>query len=353
MVEKKGDMKKGNDEVKKKSAEGKVSGVDVRSSEAYVPEKQSQMWKGEWKREYLIYGLVLLVAGFLTEFLINKYYSPGGVISSLFALVGVGTMFYFWNKGHYNFILTSILWVGFFSALSISFDLGFVLNYSLSILGILIFGLVYGQFRTTFVYSIVIFFASGIIFSFLGINAVNPDAWTFNSFIFLPFFIILLLVSLWFRFSKMSYSLIFVFLFFHGVGMHYSYSNVPLANIVGEMIGVSGFSYAFIVHILYGFLMFVPIREAYMRVSRSKGIWNLVIPLIILVGFEAFYNVILMLIGVGIGSAFVTKTVWESEREILLSFVGGFAMVFLNFLISLIRNSYEYLGELRASLFFD
>ena len=79
-------------------------------------------------------------------------------------------------------------------------------------------------------------------------------------------------------FSRSSWILVFLFLCFHEIGAHYTYSEVPwrqwLASLTGtEPIGGRNhFDRA--VHFLYGFLLVVPLRELLSPFLRLPRVWS-------------------------------------------------------------------------------
>ena len=87
--------------------------------------------------------------------------------------------------------------------------------------------------------------------------------------------------------SRISYTLIFLFLCLHEVGAHYTYAEVPYdAWIVGltgwslnEAMGWERNHFDRFVHFSYGLLLAYPIREIFLRIANVRGFWGYFLPL--------------------------------------------------------------------------
>src|SRR5688572_18812589 len=90
-----------------------------------------------------------------------------------------------------------------------------------------------------------------------------------------------------FELSRVSHTLIFVFLCLHEVGAHYTYSQVPydrwFAALTGrtlnELLGFERNHFDRLIHFLYGFLLAYPIREVFLRIAAVRGFWGYFLPL--------------------------------------------------------------------------
>jgi putative membrane protein len=79
-----------------------------------------------------------------------------------------------------------------------------------------------------------------------------------------------------FPLSDLSYLLITIFLTLHGVGAHYTYSEVPLGWWIKDTFDLSRNHYDRIVHFSYGLLMAYPVREVFLRVANARGFWRII-----------------------------------------------------------------------------
>lgn len=82
--------------------------------------------------------------------------------------------------------------------------------------------------------------------------------------------------------SRISYTLIFLFLCLHAVGAHYTYIEVPydawFGTVTGKMLNeVMGWErnhFDRLVHFSYGLLLAYPVREMFLRVANVRGFWG-------------------------------------------------------------------------------
>lgn len=83
------------------------------------------------------------------------------------------------------------------------------------------------------------------------------------------------------RLSRISYTLIALFLLLHSIGAHYTYSLVPWANwaqALGLPVAAGNAERNHldrVVHLLYGLLLTYPLREILLRVADLRGFWGI------------------------------------------------------------------------------
>ena len=99
-------------------------------------------------------------------------------------------------------------------------------------------------------------------------------------------------------FSRVSYTLIFVFMCLHEVGAHYSYSEVPydvwFQHLTGRtfnsLIGWERNNFDRVVHFSYGLLLAYPVREIFLRVVNVRGFWGYFLPLDLTMSTSMLYE---------------------------------------------------------------
>src|SRR6185369_8201017 len=124
------------------------------------------------------------------------------------------------------------------------------------------------------------------------INPVFPHDWLLENYLVFIFVPIILLVGHYFKLSKVSYTLITLFLILHIIGSHYTYEHVPFGYTLQNWLGESRNMYDRLVHFSCGFLLFYPIREMFMRLAKVKGFWAYILPIDLLGSFSAIYEII-------------------------------------------------------------
>ena len=136
--------------------------------------------------------------------------------------------------------------------------------------------------------------------------------------------------------SRISYTLIFVFLLLHSIGAHYTYSLVPWADWMGSIgLGVlvpadaSRNHFDRIVHFTYGLLLAYPIREVFLRVADLRGFWGYFFPLSVTLSTSVLYELAewgaAEVFGGDLGIAFVgvQGDVWDAQKDMALAGVGA------------------------------
>ena len=90
-----------------------------------------------------------------------------------------------------------------------------------------------------------------------------------------------------FPFSKVSYTLLFIFGCLHVLGAHYTYAEVPYnswweshtGHSLNEQLDWRRNNFDRLVHFSYGLLLAYPIREVYLRIAGVWGFWGYAFPL--------------------------------------------------------------------------
>jgi putative membrane protein len=136
--------------------------------------------------------------------------------------------------------------------------------------------------------------------------------------------------------SRISYTMIFVFLLLHSIGAHYTYSLVPWTDWM-EAIGLEALApvdasrnhFDRIVHFIYGLLLAYPIREVFLRVADLRGFWGYFFPLSVTLSTSVLYEIAewgaAEVFGGDLGIAFVgvQGDVWDAQKDMALAGVGA------------------------------
>jgi putative membrane protein len=142
-------------------------------------------------------------------------------------------------------------------------------------------------------------------------------------------------------FSRVSYTLIFVFMCLHQVGAHYSYSEVPydvwFKHLTGRtfnsLIGWERNNFDRVVHFSYGLLLAYPIREIFLRVVNVRGFWGYFLPLDLTMSTSMLFELLewatSVAFGGGLGQAYLGTQgdEWDAHKDMALASLGAvFAM---------------------------
>lgn len=186
-------------------------------------------------------------------------------------------------------------------------------------------------------YFFFLMFLFGIEFVVLAIDPHDRKDWALENVLVVLFFIFLFLSLKRMPFSRISYTLIFVFLAIHEIGSHYTYSEVPydvwfstaFGTTFNELVGWERNNFDRIVHFLYGLLLAYPIREVYFRVAQAEGFWGYFLPLDFAMSTSMLYELIewgaAEFFGGDLGIAYLGTQgdVWDAHKDMLLASIGA------------------------------
>jgi putative membrane protein len=125
--------------------------------------------------------------------------------------------------------------------------------------------------------------------------AVNPlyrNGWLSENILLFIFIPLLCWTYYKFRISNLSYTLIFLFLVLHTIGSHYTYAEVPFGYWMQTAFGFERNNYDRLVHFSFGLFMAYPVREFFLRVASTHGIWGYWFPIELTAALSGFYELI-------------------------------------------------------------
>jgi putative membrane protein len=198
----------------------------------------------------------------------------------------------------------------------------------------------------------------GLFAVILAASAIRPwdfKNWLMENTLTAVFVGVLVLTRKRLPLSNVSYTLIFVYLCFHVVGSHYSYSRVPLAMKITEFFGWQRNHYDRFVHLLFGLLLAYPIRELFLRVAGVRGFWGYYLPLDVTMSFSMLYELVewaaASAFGGDLGAAYLGTQgdEWDAHKDMLLATIG--AVISMG-VVALINWKYDrrFGEEMRESL---
>jgi putative membrane protein len=176
-----------------------------------------------------------------------------------------------------------------------------------------------------------------VVWLALAVNPASRSDWLLEN---TPLFLTVAALAASYRalpLSRISYTLIALFLVLHAIGAHYTYSLVPWAEwarAAGVAIdpGDAGRNhFDRVVHLLYGLLLAYPIREILLRVADLRGFWGYFFPVAITLATSALYELAewgaAEVFGGDLGVAFLGTQgdVWDAQKDMALAGIGAIA----------------------------
>ncbi len=186
-------------------------------------------------------------------------------------------------------------------------------------------------------------------FIVLAIKPHDRADWALENVLVIPFVLLMILSYKHLLFSRVSYTLIFLFLILHEIGSHYTYSKVPYDNWFISLTGTSlneimdweRNNFDRIVHFLYGLLLAYPIREFYFRVADADGFWGYFLPLDLTLSTSALFELIewgaAEFYGGNLGAAYLGTQgdIWDAQKDMALAGLGALIAMLITLAINL------------------
>ncbi len=140
-----------------------------------------------------------------------------------------------------------------------------------------------------------------------------------------------------FPLSRVSYSLLFVFLCLHTIGAHYTYAEVPYdawfqgltGRTFNSLVGWERNNFDRVVHFSYGLLLAYPIREMFLRIGNMRGFWGYFLPLDLTMSTSMIYELVewaaAEFFGGELGMAYLGTQgdVWDAHKDMGLASLGA------------------------------
>jgi putative membrane protein len=168
-----------------------------------------------------------------------------------------------------------------------------------------------------------------VLWSALATAPFDRHDWLLENVLVLLFGVGMFALHKQFVFSRISYTLIFVFMCLHAVGSHYTYAEVPYEQawraLTGRsfnaMLGWERNNFDRLVHFSYGLLLAYPLREIFLRVADARGFWGYFLPLDFTLSTSALYELIewaaAEFFGGDLGVAYLGTQgdVWDAQKD--------------------------------------
>ncbi len=188
----------------------------------------------------------------------------------------------------------------------------------------------------------------GVLWLGLAIAPRDRADWALENVLVLLFVPLLLLSLGRFPLSRLSWTLILLFLSLHAVGAHYTYSEVPyddwsealLGFRVNDVLGLERNHFDRLVHFSYGLLLAYPMRELFLRVADARGFWGYFLPLDLTLStsaiFELFEWAAAELFGGELGTAYLGMQgdQWDAQKDMAMAGLGAAIAMLVTLLIN-------------------
>ncbi|MCK5127334.1 MAG: DUF2238 domain-containing protein [candidate division Zixibacteria bacterium] len=187
-----------------------------------------------------------------------------------------------------------------------------------------------------------------VVWVLAAIKPLNFHDWLLENILSVAAVLILAFTAKRFPLSRISYTLIFIFLCLHELGSHYTYASVPYdqwcealtGRTFNSIFGWERNHYDRLVHFSYGLLLAYPIRELFCRVSQTKGFWGYFLPLDVTMSTSMLYELIewkaAEFFGGELGAAYLGTQgdIWDAHKDMGLASVGALIAMIMTAMIN-------------------
>jgi len=194
-----------------------------------------------------------------------------------------------------------------------------------------------------------------LVWIWAAINPLYRADWLLENYLVFFFVPVILIAAYYFRLSKLSYTLITIYMIMHVIGSHYTYNEVPFGFVLQDWAHSSRNLYDRLVHFSFGLLISYPVREVFIRVTRAKGFWGYWFPIELTFAFSAVYEIIEWLgaafVNPDAGLAFVGAQgdIWDAQKDMTIAGIGSILTMGVTFFINLYYKGKEERKEIASS----
>jgi putative membrane protein len=166
-------------------------------------------------------------------------------------------------------------------------------------------------------------------FGLLAINPHDRADWAIENLFPLSQLTAVIIFYRYFKFTRISYYMIFFYLFVQSWGGHFTYAEAAPFNWLRDHWHLGRNHYDRVAHFMLGFLLGIPIREILMQVVQASRRWVAFLTASIVLAIGAFYELIEWWVAVlatpNLGDKFLGTQgdIWDTQWDMFLALVGA------------------------------
>jgi putative membrane protein len=168
-----------------------------------------------------------------------------------------------------------------------------------------------------------------ISFGLLSINPHDRGDWALENLFPVGQLTAVIISYKYFKFTRLSYYMIFFYLFVQSWGGHFTYAEAAPFNWVRDYFQLERNHYDRVAHFMLGFLLGIPIREILMQVVQASRRWIAFLTGSIVLAIGAFYELIEWWVAVlatpNLGDKFLGTQgdIWDTQWDMFLALAGA------------------------------
>ena len=166
-------------------------------------------------------------------------------------------------------------------------------------------------------------------FILLAIDPHDRADWALENFFPISQLIAVIIAYRYYKFTRLSYYLIFFYLFVQSWGGHFTYAEAAPFNWLRDEFHLGRNHYDRVAHFMLGFLLGLPIREILMQFVSASRRWINFLTAALVLAIGAFYEFIewwvAVLVTPNLGDKFLGTQgdIWDTQWDMFLALVGA------------------------------
>lgn len=170
-------------------------------------------------------------------------------------------------------------------------------------------------------------------FTLLAIDPHDRADWALENFFPISQLIAVIIACRYYKFTRISYYMIFFYLFVQSWGGHFTYAEAAPFNWLRDEFHLARNHYDRVAHFMLGFLLGLPIREILMQFISASRRWINFLTASLVLAIGAFYEFIewwvAVLVTPNLGDKFLGTQgdIWDTQWDMFLALVGAVLMI--------------------------
>ena len=170
-------------------------------------------------------------------------------------------------------------------------------------------------------------------FILLAISPHDRADWALENFFPISQLIAVIIAYRYYKFTRISYYMIFFYLFVQSWGGHFTYAEAAPFNWLRDEFHLARNHYDRVAHFMLGFLLGLPIREILMQFISASRRWINFLTASLVLAIGAFYEFIEWWVAVSVtpnlGDKFLGTQgdIWDTQWDMFLALVGAVLMI--------------------------
>jgi putative membrane protein len=166
-------------------------------------------------------------------------------------------------------------------------------------------------------------------FAALAVNPHDRADWALENLFPISQLVAVAIAYRYYKFTRLSYYLIFFYLFVQSWGGHFTYAEAAPFNWLRDQFHLGRNHYDRVAHFMLGFLLAIPIKEILVQFVAASRRWLNFLTAAIVLAIGAFYELIEWWVAVlatpNLGDKFLGTQgdIWDTQWDMFLALVGA------------------------------